>query len=158
MIADYLQAGSLIEARIRSAAPSITRVSPLGSLYSLLENEPERMAAHISGQLPAAFVGFDGEVPGDVTGDGFTHVVEQRWLVVLAVGNYRNADTAAGVTADAGPLLSELVQALTGWVPSTDFMNLQRRTAPRPGYLAGVGFFPLVFATTLVVEGLTEGA
>jgi hypothetical protein len=157
MIADYLQAGSLIEARIRSATSNIKRVSPLGNLYSLLEEEPQRMAAHISGQLPKAFVGFDGEIPGDVAGDGFTHLVAQRWLVVLAVGNYRNADTAQGVTADAGPLLSELVQALTGWTPM-GFTRLERQAAPRPGYLAGVGFFPLVFATTLVVEGLTEGA
>lgn len=157
MLTDYLQAGSLIEARIRTAAPTIKRVSPLGNLYSLLENEPDRMAAHISGQLPAAFVGFDGEAPGDAAGDDFTHLVMQRWLVVLAVGNYRASDTAAGVTADAGPLLSELVQALTGWAPSADFSKLVRQAAPRPGYLAGVGFFPLVFATTLVVEGLSEG-
>jgi hypothetical protein len=157
MIADYLQAGSLIEERIRLAGTAIKRVSPLGNLYSLLENEPDKMAAHISGQLPAAFVGFDGESPGDVAGDGFTHLVAQRWLVVLAVGNYRNADTAQGVTADAGPLLTALVKALTGWAPSADFTKLMRQAAPRPGYLAGVGFFPLVFATTLVVEGLTEG-
>lgn len=156
MIADYLQAGSLIEARIRAAATTINRVSPLGNLYALLENEPDRMAQHISGQLPAAFVGFDGETIGDTAGDDFTHVAVQRWMVVLAVGNYRNADTAQGVTADAGPLLSTLVQALTGWAPA-GFTRLERQAAPRPGYLAGVGFFPLVFATTLFVDGLTEG-
>lgn len=156
MIADYLQAGSLIEARIRDAARSVKRVSPLGNLYALLEDEPQKMAQHISGQLPAAFVGFDGETIGATAGDDFTHVAVQRWMVVLAVGSYRNADTAQGVTAAAGPLLSELVQALTGWAP-TGFTRLERQAAPRPGYLAGVGFFPLVFATTLVVEGLTEG-
>lgn len=156
MIADYLQAGALIEERIRDAAPNILRVSPLAALYALLENEPDRMAAHISGQMPAAFVGFDGEVPGDTAGDGFTHVVAQRWMVVLAVSNLRDVDTGRGVTAAAGPLLSDLVAALTGWKPSDDFAVLQRQPAPRPGYLAGVGFFPLVFATTLVVEGLTQ--
>lgn len=154
MITDYLQAGALIAARIQSAAPNIKRVAPLGNLYALLEGEPDRMAQHIAGQLPAVFVGFDGEQPGDSAGDDFTHVAEQSWLVVLAVGNYRNADTAQGVTADAGPLLSALLQALTGHKLSTDFTVLRRQAAPRPGYLAGVGFFPLRFSTSLVVEGL----
>lgn len=156
MTTDYLVAGSLIEARISNVVPLIKRVSPLGNLYSLLESDPDKMAAHINGQLPAAFVGFDGEVIGGSAGAEHAHIVVQRWLVVLAVGNYRNADTAQGVTAAAGPLLYELVRALTGWQPE-GFTELERQAAPRPGYLAGVGFFPLAFATTMVVEGLTEG-
>lgn len=155
MISDYLQAGSLIADRVRQQCTDIKRVSPLGNLYALLEDEPDRMAQHISGQLPAVFVGFDGEAIGDTTGDGITHVAQQRWLVVLAVGNYRRADTAEGVTESAGPLLSGLVQALTGWRPE-GFTELTRQAAPRPGYLAGVGFFPLTFATDLVVEGTTN--
>lgn len=61
MVADYLAAGSLIAARITAQVASIKRVDALGQLYSLLEEEPQAMAQHISGKLPAAFVGFDGE-------------------------------------------------------------------------------------------------
>jgi hypothetical protein len=156
MIADYLSAGSLIEARIVAKAPAIKRVAAMGNLYSLLEAEPTEFLKQVSGQLPAAYVGFDGETIGDTTGDGITHVVLQRWLIVLVVGNYRNADRAEGVVDAAGPLLSTLVAALTGWHPSTDFTELIRQSAPRPGYLAGVGFFPLSFATALVVEGIPD--
>lgn len=155
MIADYLSAGSLIESRIVARAPAIKRVAAMGNLYSLLEAEPTEFLKQVSGQLPAAYVGFDGETIGDTTGDGFTHVVLQRWLIVLVVGNYRNADRAEGVVDAAGPLLSTLVAALTGWRPE-GFTELERQTAPRPGYLAGVGFFPLSFATTLVVEGIPD--
>lgn len=152
MVADYLAAGSLIAARITARVSSIKRVEALGQLYSLLEEEPQAMAQYLSGKLPAAFVGFDGEAIGDTAGDNITHVAEQRWLVVLAVGNYRRADTNQGVVDEAGPILARLVEALTGWVPE-GFTELTRQAAPRPGYLAGVGFFPLVFSTDLYIEG-----
>jgi len=152
MIDDYLAAGRLIGDRIAAECKSVRRVQPLGNLYALLDEEPQRLAQFLNGQLPAVFVGFDGEAIGDSAGDGIAHVAEQRWLVVLAVGNYRAADTAQGVTDEAGPLLSSLVEALTGWQPD-GFTELHRQAAPRPGYLAGVGFFPLVFSTDLFVEG-----
>lgn len=155
MIADYLAAGSLIAARIAAQVASIKRVDALGQLYSLLEEEPQAMARHISGKLPAAFVGFDGEAIGDTAGDGAVHVATQRWLVVLAVGNYRRADTNQGVVDEAGPILAALVEALTGWTPA-GFTALTRQAAPRPGYLAGMGFFPLIFSTDLFVDGLID--
>lgn len=71
------------------------------------------------------------------------------------MGNYRRTDTNKGVVDAAGPLLTQLVQALSGWKPA-GFTELIRQAAPRPGYRAGVGFFPLVFTTNLNVEGLTD--
>lgn len=149
---DYLAAGALIEDRIREKAPNLKRVEVVGDLVTWLEDEAE-FEKQISGKLPAAFVGYDGDVLGDMTGEGSDHVAAQRWLVVLAVGNYRRADTARGVVSDAGPLLAQLMAALNGWKP-TGFTELIRQAAPRPGYRAGVGFFPLVFSTNVFVEGL----
>lgn len=150
---DYLAAGALIEDRIRDKAPHLKRVEGVGDLTAWLEDEAE-FEKNISGKLPAAFVGYDGDVLGDMTGEGSDHVAAQRWLVVLAVGNYRRADTAKGVVSDAGPLLAQLMAALNGWKPA-GFTELIRQAAPRPGYRAGVGFFPLVFSTNVFVEGLT---
>ncbi|MDT3707479.1 MAG: hypothetical protein ROZ09_11675 [Thiobacillus sp.] len=155
MIEDYLAAGALIEDRIRDKVPEIRRVEGVGDLTTLLENDAEEFLKQISGKLPSAFVGFDGETIGDMAGNGSDHVAGQRYLVVLAVGNYRRADTNKGVVDTAGPLLSKLVAALSGWKPM-GFTELIRQAAPRPGYRAGVGFFPLVFTTDLFVEGLTE--
>lgn len=155
MIEDYLAAGDLIEQRITDVVEKIKRVEGVGDLTTMLENDAEEFLKSISGKLPAAFVGFDGETIGDMAGNGTDYVAGQRWLVVLAVGNYRRADTNKGVVAAAGPLLSQLAAALSGWKPA-GFTELIRQAAPRPGYRAGVGFFPLVFTTDLFVEGLTD--
>lgn len=153
MIEDYLSAGPLIEARIRDKVGGVKRIEGVGDLTAWLEDEAE-FEKQVNGKLPAAFVGYDGDVLGDMTGEGSDHVAAQRWLVVLAVGNYRRADTAKGVVSDAGPLLAQLMEALNGWKPA-GFTELIRQAAPRPGYRAGVGFFPLVFSTNVFVEGLT---
>ena len=155
MNADYLAAGGLIAQRIADRAPNIKRVAALGNLYALLDAAPAELNKQAFGLLPAAFVGFDGEVIGDSAGDEFTHIALQSWLVVLVVGNYRKADSGEGVIEAAGPLLSQLVAALTGWQPD-GFSPLKRQPSPRPGYLAGIGFFPLTFSTALVVEGLPD--
>lgn len=152
---DYLGAGALIAERIRAKAPDIKRVELLGNLYALLEKDPAEMAKALNTQSPVVFVGLDGEQIGDSTGDGITHVAEQHWMIVLAVANYRKSGTAQGVLDEAGPLLGELIVALAGWTPD-GFTALHRQAAPRPGYLAGVGFFPMVFTTDLIVEGLEE--
>jgi hypothetical protein len=149
---DYLAAGALIEARIRARVP-VKRVEELATLYDMLDSDS--LDALTSGLLPAAFVGYDGDQPGDVTEDGRMQVVGQRWLVVLVVANARNADTGRGVARAAGPLLLDLVRALTGWQPE-GFSELIRQVPPRPGYRAGVGFYPLTFFTAAVVEGLNE--
>lgn len=154
MIEDYLAAGGLIEARITSKVKTIKKVEGIADLTALLEDEAE-FEKKISGKLPAVFVGFDGETIGDMTGDGFTHVADQRWLVVLAVGSYRRSDTNKGVVDAAGPLLAQLLAALGGWMPE-GLTELKRQVAPRPGYRAGVGFFPLVFTTNVFVDGLTD--
>lgn len=154
MITDYLAAGPLIEARIVDQVPTIKRVEGIADLTALLADEAE-FEKQISGKLPAVFVGFDGETIGDMTGDGSAHVAAQRWLVVLAVGNYRRSDTNKGVVDAAGPLLAQLMTPLNGWKP-LGFTELIRQPAPRPGYRAGVGFFPLVFTTNVFVDGSTD--
>jgi hypothetical protein len=150
---DYLAAGPLIEARIVDKT-DIKRVQGVGDLATWLEDEAE-FQKQLSGKLPAVFVGFDGDMIGPMTGEGSDHVAAQRWLVVLAVGSYRRTDTNEGVVKEAGPALTQLLRALCGWKPA-GFTELIRQAAPRPGYRAGVGFFPLVFTTDLNVEGLTD--
>lgn len=145
---NYLAAGGLIKARIAERIPQVKRVEEIADLYARLEEGEEAMARYISGQAPAVFVGFDGEQLGDMTADGAAHVAHQRWLVVLAVKNYRTERQDGSLQDEAGELLTELLVALAGWQPE-GFTELRRQAAPRPGYLAGVGFFPLVFSTAI---------
>ena len=74
---DYLAAGALIEGRIRDKVPHLKRVEGVGDLTAWLEDEAE-FEKQISGKLPAAFVGYDGDVLGDMTGEGSDHVAGQR--------------------------------------------------------------------------------
>lgn len=150
---DYLAAGALIEARIRDEVPSIKRVEELATLYEALDSDD--IGRLTSGQMPAAFVGYDGDVPGDRAGGGSSQVIAQRYMVVLAVANVRRADTGKGVVQSAGQLLVGLVRGLSGWTPE-GFTELMRQAAPRPGFRAGVGFYPLMYTTQMVVEGHDE--
>lgn len=151
---DYLALGPLLMQRVRDAVPGIHRVEELANLYDALDAE-DGLGSLTSRQMPAVFVGYDGDLPGPSAGGGASHVAVQRWLVVLAVTNARRADTGAGVLRDAGPLLAELLGALAGWEPEGHLM-LSRESAPRPGYRAGVGFFPMMFSTAVTVERTDE--
>lgn len=152
--ADYLALGPLLAERILQRVPQIKRVGELANLYEALDSA-DGLGALTSGQMPAVFVGYDGDVPGDTAGDGKAGVEQQRWLVVLAVASVRNADRGAGVQRTAGPLLAQLRQAIYGWNPQ-GFFQMSRLVSPRPGYRDGVGFFPLMFSTAIAIEGLDD--
>lgn len=151
---DYLAAGPLIQARIRDLVRDIQRVDELADLLDQL-NAENGLGNLTSGKMPAAFVGYDGDAPGDVAGDGIGHVRQQSWMVVLAVASARRQDTGAGVLRSAGPLLTQLIRALSGYAPE-GFLPLIPQPAPRPGYRDGVGFFPLSFSTAVAIEGVDD--
>jgi len=141
MLADYLAAGPLIMQRIRDAVADIAAVLPARDLSRLAESEL---------QSPAVFVVYDGDRLGDAAGRGGARIVHQRWLVVLAVRNAAQSDGGAALTGDAGPLLSDLLEALQGWAPSVDHRPLYRVAAPLPGYSPAFGFYPLAFEAALI--------
>lgn len=151
---DFLGLGPLIQQRVRDTVKSARRVEEIANLYDALDAE-DGLGELAGRQLPAVFFGFDGDQPGAATGDGRSHVAVQRWMVILVVGNARRADVGHGVLREAGPLLAELLAALSGWEPE-GHLALTRITAPRPGYRAGVGFFPVMFSTAVVVDALAE--
>lgn len=151
---DYLAAGPLIQARIRDLVRDIQRVDELADLLDQL-NADSGLHNLTSGRMPAVFVGYDGDLPGDVAGDGAGHVRRQSWLVVLAVANARRQDAGTGVLRSAGPLLTRLIRALSGYAPE-GFLPLIPQPAPKPGYRDGVGFFPLMFSTAVAIEGMDD--
>lgn len=145
MLSDYLSAGPLLIDRIRSAVPGIVAVLPARDLSALNET---------SLQSPTVFVVYDGDRLSDATGRGQAQTVQQRWLVVLAVRNARQADGGAGLAAGAGPLLSGLLKALQGWQPnSPDFRPLIRVASPHPGYSPAFAYYPLAFESQIFTLG-----
>lgn len=74
------------------------------------------------------------------------HLVErvERWLTVVAVRNARSQVSGQDARADAGPILTDLHAALLGWQPK-GVKPVQPAAAPRPGFSAGFGYFPLAW-------------
>lgn len=144
---NYLALEPLIIDRLKTEVPTLRAVLSADALADLAEGVQT---------TPAAYVLYDGDdVPsadGKRAGDGARQLVSQRWLVVLAV---RNARGGSDAREDAGPLLTQILAALAGYhpqpaPPSQVYRPLKRAQAPRPGYHAGYGYFPLLFTTEVL--------
>lgn len=137
MLSDYLAASALIVDRLRDTVPGLRHVGAQTGLTALEQNT---LAA------PAVFVIYDGDRLGATAGYRAAQIVQQSWLVVLAV---RNVADHASARNEAGELLAQILTALTGWEPSADHGPLVREPAPRPEYSPGFGVYPLAFSTAI---------
>lgn len=144
MLSDYLAAGPFIIDRIRDAVSGVASVLPARDLANVVETTL---------QSPSVFVVYDGDRLGDASSTGRAQAIRQRWLIVLAVRNARQADGGAGLAAEAGPLISDLLQSLQGWQPSPDFRPLIRVAAPHPGYSPAFAYYPLAFECQIITLG-----
>lgn len=144
MLSDHLAAGPLFIARIRETVSDLADVLPARDLAGLTESTL---------RSPTVFVIYDGDVLADSAGRGQAQMVRQRWLVVLALRHARQGDGGAALGAEAGPLLTALLAALSGWTPSTDHRPLVRVAAPRPGYSPAFAYYPLAFETAFHTLG-----
>ncbi|MBF0296681.1 MAG: DUF1834 domain-containing protein [Magnetococcales bacterium] len=100
---------------------------------------------------PALYLVCDGQETR--MGAGNEQVVDQAWLVVLAVRNARESDTGRAEREEAGPLLGDLARALLGWRPGPDHGPLRMAAAPGPVFGQGMAFFAMRFVTRLLLRG-----
>jgi hypothetical protein len=140
----YLAAEALIAERLAERLPGGTHVLTAADLAGV------EARAQLT---PAAHVVYDGDRLGDAGGRGLAQVVWQRWLVVIAVRNRREALSGAAAREDAGTLIAAALAALAGWAPSASHGPLARVQAPRPAYEAGFLYVPLAFETRLITVG-----
>lgn len=147
MIADYLSAEAPIIARLRAEVSGLRTVLGAADIAELEE---------AAVPTPAAFVIYDGdEIPegeGARAGAGTAQRVTQRWYVVVAVRNARDALGGSAARAEAGPLISQAIAALAGWQPTADHRPLRRAGAVPPGFSKGFGYFPILFTTEVVTS------
>lgn len=140
---DYLSAGPLIIARIK-AKTGIEDVRPARELAGIAESAI---------RSPSVFVVYGGDTLGANGGRGQAQVVRQRWVVVLAVRNATQGDGGEATATEAGPLITELLESLQGWEPSTNHGPLERKQAQQPGYSPAFAYYPLAFDCQLFTIG-----
>ncbi|RUI34546.1 hypothetical protein [Pseudomonas aeruginosa] len=143
---DYLFLEPLLVERIQAEVPGLANVSGLPDLATLEE---------LSQVSPCVYVIY----LGDEIGAGADHqggsraiqTVTQHWAAVLTVYYADAQGDGEGARREAGPLLGQLIKALTGWVPEQGVGPLARSPQASPvSYSNGYFYFPLVFTARFV--------
>lgn len=134
----------LIE-RLKCAVPEFRDVLGMADLAAMQES---------SQSTPAAHVIYQGDsIPASSEKSQVITLVEQTWLVVVAVRNARDTRGGSGAREEAGVLITDTIKALSGWNPAPELRPLVRVNAPRPGFNAGFAYFPLAFKFSFYVKG-----
>ena len=144
LAADYLFVGPLMLARLLEQVPE---------LPAELVESPEQVLR--ADQRPAVaklmWAGdrFDTTESGRA-GGGASQLVHQRWLLVLGLNN--PAVDPAGRNTAAGPLLSRLHRAMSGWSPAGANRPVRRaQAALAPTFTTTQAIYPLGFEITLTL-------
>ena len=136
--ANALWAGAAIQARLVDQVPALREVLLLDEIDPKI-NGPR--------QMPAAVVLLDRMSP---TADAQRHqaLVQQDWIVALAVRSAaRDADRNS---AQAGPLIPQIVKALQGWAAPGQLRAFAWRPGMRPNYGRDATYWPLTFSLQVV--------
>lgn len=145
MVTDYLFMEPLLVERVKA------RVTGLKAVLAASDLAKMAAQAQIS---PAAHVIYVGEETGNGTGDqgtmGKAQLVTQLWAVVIAVYHADATDTGSGNRRIAGPLIAELMRALSGWTPEHNVKALTRGHPVQAHYANGYGYYPFVFRAQFV--------
>ena len=142
---NHLALEPLLIARIKAAVPGFRAVLGMADLASMQE----------AGQTtPAAHVIYQGDAYPPGAGSS-TRLVEQTWLVVVAVRNVRDTVGGSAAREEAGVLISQVLTALSGWRCAPEEKPLTLVTPPRPGFNAGYAYFPLAFKFSFFAKGVS---
>lgn len=145
---NYFIAGTLIQQRLREQVPGLAFVDGSRSIKEIID----RTCA-----TPAAVVVYDGDIIKDAPGQsadlGRVQVVQQRWHIELLVHNHSSFVSGEGEREEAGQLLSQIINALSGWAPSNEHKAMRRIQAPLPTHTNdGYGYYPIKFITEIVTQ------
>lgn len=140
LLADYLFLGPLIAERLADQVPDVP-VSVIETTAQLLAEDRRQRSVMVM---------WAGDAFGDSAGHGRFQKITQRWLVVLGLNNVAPATDARHQVA--GPMLSQLHQALAGWTPPDCNTPLQRAQAQmRPDFTKTKALYPLGFEINLTL-------
>lgn len=131
---DFLALEAPLIARLREHLPGSVHVLGRHDLGAITEGAQPTPAVHVL---------YRGYRPRQSD----TAMIEEfdlLWLTVVAVRNAATLDSGAAARADAGPLMSAVIEVLGPWVPPLPgYQSMHLADAPDVGYQAGFGYFPL---------------
>lgn len=134
---DFLAFGELLKKRMHETIAGVQAVKTASELAGI---EEKALAS------PSIFVVYQGDRPPKDSDQFATHYTTQRWLIVLAVRNKRDAAGGSGAQAEAGPMLAQIIHSMSAWQPGEGFRRPARVSAPAPGWTpGGFGYFPVAY-------------
>ena len=128
---DYLAILGLLIDRLTGLMPGVT-IKPSWGLSRIQENFDTP---------PAVIVMLEDDRPLDTNMSGTTQIVEQVWTCIVIV-----KDSAS----EAGPLISQVIKAVSGWQPASAYTPFRRVKAGLKHDFSPSSalYFPLSFATS----------
>lgn len=144
---NHLALEPLLIARLKEQVTGFRDVLGMADLAAMQE------ASQIT---PAAHVIYQGDTfPAKDGGGKHSTLVEQTWLVVVAVRNVRDTIGGAAARVEAGELITQTLKALSNWRPEPELRPLVLVNPPKPGFNAGFAYFPLAFKFVFYAKGVS---
>ena len=132
---DYLEIEPLIVARLNDQI--------IGDVGILSTWGMSRLQEHFD-TPPAVLILLEDDQPGEVNLSGTAQKIEQVWTCVVVVKDAEN---------EAGPLISKVIQAMSGWQPAGTTFSPFRRVKSKLNHdysPSSTFYFPLAFSTSFV--------
>lgn len=147
-MSDYLVLEDLLVERLRDKLPDLKAILTATDLADVQAQRLTQPAAHV------IYLGDEvDQGAGNQSGSGIAQAVTQQWMVVLVVKFAGAISNGKGNRRIAGPLITQLLQALSGWQPNAPLTPLKRINAPKVGYENGFAYYPFAFKTTYLTIG-----
>jgi hypothetical protein len=144
LITNYFEAEDAIVQRIRESVPELKDVLTPFSVGDMVESSQPSPSVHVI---------YAGDVvPSGQAGQGASKLVDQRWLIVLAVRTPKaQLQHTSEIRTLAGPLVPKVLGCLQGWAPVSWMRPLGRASGgPSAGYSSSFAYFPFMFEGRII--------
>lgn len=145
LIINYFEAEAAIVQKLAEAVPEATKVFTPFGIADMVESSQPSICLHV--------IYFGDKVTTQEVGQGSKNLVNQQWLVVLAVRspNAQLQDTQV-IRETSGLIIPKILEALQGWQPVTWMRPLVRSSSPvAAGYSAAFAYFPFMFEGRIII-------
>lgn len=144
---NYLFAGKEIAERLKHIVPEFKEVLKAGNLANI---------SHEAQKSPCAYVIYHGDVINTAEaahgGVGKAQYVTQQWIVAVVVNLADKRSLYTDADEQAGELITNMLQALSGWKINERTKPLTRSAKSiNAEYIDGWGYYPFVFNVEFVM-------